>query len=454
MSAEKAKLDENKIIKDMCDMIKCRTVSDYDYDKIDFKEYEKFLALLKERFPVIYSNCEFFKIGKTEIVHKIKGTDCDGKHAHVLMAHYDVVPVEGQNWTFDPFAGDVVDGCIRGRGTLDTKGTLCAAMEAVEQKLKDGWKPKTDLYLCFSGEEETNGPSANDMAQWFKTNGIDVDFVLDEGGAIVDKAFPGINKRCAMIGTAEKGTTFFRITVQGKPGHASAPPKHSAVGIAGKVAAEIEKHSCRAEFTKPVMDLFKVMGKNNANPFLKGIFKNARANKGLINLISKLTGGELYAMLHTTCALTMMEAGKAYNVLPATASVSLNYRLLGSDTVEKAMKRTEKYAKKAAGKNGKVSIESVTAYNPSRVSKTDCVQWENLTSAITKTWDDVIVSPYLMVACSDSRHYSHISDKVYRFSGMYLSKEDRGMIHGNDERIKCSILIETVTFYMNLLENL
>ena len=167
--------EKQKICSDMCRMIQCKTVSNLDESKVDWSEFKKFTSLLREAFPTIYSTCEFFKVGKTGLVHKISGkaTRDYGKtpdsgvapdsvaqnHAIVLMAHYDVVPVEEENWAFNPFAGDIDNGSIRGRGTMDTKGTLCSCMEAVELSLKKGWQPEQDLYLCFSGEEEINGQS-------------------------------------------------------------------------------------------------------------------------------------------------------------------------------------------------------------------------------------------------------------------------------------------------------
>ena len=87
-------------------------------------------------------------------------------------------------------------------------------------------------------------------------------------------------------------------------------------------------------------------------------------------------------------------------------------------------------------------------------SDADCEQWTVLCGAIHKTWPDILVSPYLMMACSDSRHYCSITDNVYRFSGMFMSKEDRAMIHGIDEKISVETLLTTVEFYKNLLTGL
>lgn len=446
--------EKQKIIKDMCDIIKCRTVSYVDESKIDKEQFKNLRLLLKQRFPLIYKHCQYFEVGKTGLIHKIKGKDGNENHGCVLMAHYDVVPANEEEWDFPPFAGDVVDGFVRGRGTLDTKGTFCSCMEAVELKLKEGWLPNENLFLCFSGEEEISGNSCPDMVEWFSKQKIEVDFVLDEGGAVVDNVFPGVEKQCAMIGTAEKGFANVDIVVEGNAGHASAPPRQTAVGLAGKIAAEIEKHSCKAEYTSPVKEMLKNMSRNNTKGILKFVFGCLAITKPLVNAISKKLGGELNAMLHTTCALTMLEGSKAYNVLPSMAKIGMNLRLLGSDTVDKATARLKKYAEKAVGKDAKVTVMVKAYSNPSRESDTKCDAYQKLYDAVHATWPDVIISPYLMMAGSDSRHYCKITDKVYRFSGMFMTKEERGMIHGKNERISCETLIKTVEFYTNVIENL
>ena len=247
--------EKQKIISDMCKMIQCKTVSNLNPSKVNWNEFDKFTSLLKKQFPKIYSEGSFYKVGSTGLVHKISGSAKNTHHAVVLMAHYDVVPADEKEWSFKPFSGDVYANKIRGRGTMDTKGTLCACLEAVEMNLKKGWKPQSDLYLCFSGEEEINGPTCSQIVEWFQKKKITVDFVLDEGGAIVDKSFPGVNDRCAMIGTSEKGSAYLDLIVSGKPGHASAPPKHSSVGIASKIVTKLEKERHKAQFTAPVTQM-------------------------------------------------------------------------------------------------------------------------------------------------------------------------------------------------------
>ncbi|HAH63442.1 MAG TPA: peptidase M20 [Treponema sp.] len=451
------RFDETKITNDMQDIIRCRTVSNRDESLVDRGEFIKLYALLEERFPSLYAACSPEHIGKTGLVFRIPGNDARESQGGapqpeknsvckcaVLMAHYDVVPVVEEEWTKPPFDAVIEDGVMWGRGTLDTKGTFCAILESVDAGLAAGWKPQHDMYLSFSGEEEIDGNSCADIVSRFEKQGVHPDFVLDEGGAIVEKAFPGVQGRCAMIGIAEKGSVNINCSTESTGGHASAPPAHSAAGYIAMAAQALENHPYRTQFTRPVKEMLGVLA-----PKKKLLFAAA------FRLFGRKIGGEVNAMMHTTCAVTRLEGSGAYNVLPHTASLGMNVRLLGTDTIDSMLAHMKKSVKSVERRNGvHFTFTVVNGMNPSIVSDTDCPQWDSLKSIIRKTWPDVIVSPYLMMACSDSRHYCRITDKVYRFSAMYMSKEDRGLIHGSNERIKLSTLFETVRFYCNLLETL
>ena len=444
--AEEIVLDEDKIVKDMVAMIRCKTVSNRDSSLVDWEEYEKFEAEIRMRFPKLFEVAKFEKVGKTGLLFYIKGQSSSAPS--VCMAHYDVVPVEEEGWSKPAFEGIIEDNVIWGRGTLDTKGTLCGVLEATEKLLSEGYEPKNDLYLAFSGEEEIDGDSCKEIVAYLDGHGVKPVIVLDEGGAVVEKVFPGVDKECALIGIAEKGSVSVDFTLESSGGHASTPPVKTVMGQLSRAVVNVEKHPFKRQMTKPVRDMFDVLGRES-NFLYRMIFANLWCFAPVLDLYARLSGGEMNALMRTTVAVTKMEGSKAYNVMPPKGSVGLNMRLMGNDTVDSAMA----YLKKVV-KNDKISMSVVSGMNPSIVSDTNCMEYAKLKEAIHMTWPEAVVSPYLMMACSDSRHYCRITDRVYRFSAMKLSKEERGMIHGNDERIPIPTLIKTVEFYVRFLRML
>ncbi len=437
-------LDREKIVGDMVDMIRCKTVSYRDEALVDYAEFEKFETLLRERFPRIFAAAAFRKIGKTGLLFHLKG-ESDAAPT-VLMAHYDVVPADEENWTRPAFDGLIEEDVIWGRGTLDTKGSLCGIVQALEAALADGYCPKNDVYLSFSGEEEVDGDSCRDIVTYLQQNGIRPALVLDEGGAVVDNVFPGVKGSCALIGIAEKGTVSMDLSLKSAGGHASTPPKRTVMGKLCDAVVNIEKHPFPRHLTPAVAQMFDTLGRHSTFLY-RMIFANLWLFLPLLDMICNLSGGELNAMMRTTVATTRMQGSDAYNVLPPEAKAGINVRLMEGDTTESAIA----YLKRVV-KNEDIVITPINDGAPSICSRTDCDAYETVSEAIRQTWADTLVSPYLMMAASDSRHYCRISDRVYRFSPMHLSKEERGMIHGNDERIPIATLLKTVEFYARLLK--
>ena len=150
----------------------------------------------------------------------------------------------------------------------------------------------------------------------------------------------------------------------------------------------------------------------------------------LIKWVFTKQGGEMNAMIRSTVAVTRAEGSKAYNVLPPKASVGLNLRLLVTEDKESALDYLMKTIGDDRFKANVIGYRSASPY-----ASTDSAGWKVVKQAIEKTWSDTVVSPYLMLAGSDSRHFSEICDNVLKFSAMYVSREELGLIHGNDERI-------------------
>ena len=443
-ATEDVAVDEERAVENFQEMIRCRTISYDDAALQDDREFEKFRALLDTRYPNIATGCEKHLVGPAGVIYHWKGKG--GAEPWVLMSHYDVVPVEASMWSEDPFAAVRKDGAIWGRGTVDTKSTLLGVMEAAETLMEQGFTPQNDIYLAFGGDEELNGASAQEIVKWFERQNISPS-VLDEGGAIVDGVFPGVKKSAAVIGTGEKGITNIAFHLEGKGGHASTPPPHTPVGVMASAIAAIESKPFQPTMVPPVSELFDTLGRH-ASFGMKLIFANLWCFKPLLYALAKRRGGELNAMVRTSCAFTKMEGGAAWNVIPPRVSSGANLRLL-NHTPEEAVREL----KKKIG-NDQVQVDIVLGTTPSPFSKTDGQSWNLIKEAVLQTWPGVIVSPYLMMAASDSRHYARISDRVYRFSPMEMPPEIRKTIHGHNERIPIATLVKTVTFYLRLIRKL
>ncbi|MEN6636825.1 MAG: M20 family peptidase [Clostridiaceae bacterium] len=439
-------IDEQAAISHFAEMIRCKTVSYYEDERIDKAEFAKFRALLKKNYPNVAATCTYEEIGPSGVLFSLKGKSSE--NPAVFMSHYDVVPVNEEQWTKPAFDGLIQDGILWGRGTLDTKGTLLGVMEAAEHLLKLGFVPENDMYFAFAGDEEVAGKSQPVIVETMRSRGIVPALVLDEGGAVVEGIFPGVKQPCALIGIAEKGLMDAQFVIEGAGGHASSPPPHTGIGRLAAAVTRIEAKPFPVKLTKPVAEMFDTLGRRSSFAF-KLIFANLWCFLPVLDAMCKKSGGELNAMMRTTCAFTMAEGSKASNVLPPRARMVANLRIISGETIESTLSRL----KTLVADDG-ITTSVMHGTDPCKISRTEGYGWEKLTHAIAQTWPEAEVSPYLMFAASDSRHYSAISENVYRFSTMELTKEERGGIHGHDEHIPLTKIIKTVQFYVRLMQTL
>ena len=439
-------LNCDRAASNLAEMIKCKTVSSRNKNEEDEAEFEKFEQLLPTLFPNVYSKCELKKLGDRALLFKWSGaTESDPA---VLMAHYDVVSVEEDKWTKPAFEAVIENGVLWGRGTLDTKGSLNGVLSAAEELIAEGYVPKRDVYFAFGGDEEINGDGAKEIVKYFKEQGMTPSLVLDEGGAVVEKVFPGVSAPCALIGIAEKGMLNLEYSVTGGGGHSSSPAPHTPVGRLSAACVRVENKPFGFRLTKPALELFDTVGRHSTFLY-RVLFANLWCFSPLLNLYAKLCGGEMNALVRTSIAFTQMEGSKGMNVIPPVARMVSNHRIIPGETMESTVERIRKTVK-----DPRVELRVIDGMNPSAVSSTDCEAYTLVKETVGETWQEAIVSPYLMLACSDSRNWGEISDKVYRFSPMALSKEERGTIHGNDERIPLDTISKTVEFYIRLMRKL
>ncbi len=445
--ADNAPVDfgKNAAVESLRELVRCKTVSYMDASMEDDTEFEKLVSKLPTLYPRVFEVCEFHRMPDRGLLLRWKGKT-EGAPA-VMMAHYDVVPVDESGWDKPAFDGIIEDGCLWGRGTLDTKGTVNGILFAADTLISQGFTPDRDVYFAFSGGEEVNGMGAVHIVDYFERNGIKPAFVLDEGGAVVENVFPGVKAPCGLIGIAEKGMMNVRYTAKSSGGHASAPKPNAPVDRLSRACTRVLTHPRKVALTPPVALMFDTLGRHSTFVY-RIIFSNIKLFLPVLSLITKKSGGELNALLRTTVAFTRMQGSSAPNVIPPKASLVSNIRLNPADSMDEMLA----YLNKTVNDES-IEITVEGGMNPSRISTTDCEGWDKVSSAVASTWKGCIVSPYLMVQCSDSRHYGRISDKVYRFSAMDLTAEERATIHGHNERVRLETVERTVEFYIRLMKS-
>ena len=444
LTGEIENFDKDAAINALATLVRCKTVSNVDHSLEDDTEFEKLIASLPSLYPRVFDVCSVQTLPDRALLFRWPGKQ--HKDPTVLMAHYDVVPVDESKWDKPPFAAIIEDGVMWGRGTLDTKVTMNGVLSAANHLIAKGFQPENDIFFAFSGGEEVNGKGALNIVNYFETHDIHPALVVDEGGAVVQNVFPGVKEPCGLIGIAEKGMMNVEYKTLSGGGHASSPPPNTPVDTLAKAILRVKEHPFQMHLTKPAAEMFDTLGRHSSFA-LKILFANLWCFKPVLDLYCKLCGGEINALVRTTTAFTMMEGSTARNVIPPEASIVSNMRLNPADSVASALA----YLRKAVA-NGKVEVRVLESFEPSPISETGCSAWDKVASAVANTWEGCIVSPYLMVQCSDSRHYGKISNHVYRFSAADLTAEERKTIHGNNERIRLETVCKAVEFYIRLMK--
>ncbi len=232
-------VDTEGAVQRLAQLVRIPTVSNYDAEKFDETQFEGFREKLRELYPRVHEMCPPVRIAHTGMLFHWKGKSSAAPV--VLMAHYDVVPVDEAGWKHPPFCGEVFDGELWGRGTLDTKITLLGILEAAERLMSEGFVPRNDVYFSFSGDEEVSGPSAPAIVEYLKERGVRPAMVVDEGGAVVDGVFPGVKQPIAVVGIGEKGFMNVELTARAAGGHASTPAVPSTLGMLCRAVGRLRK---------------------------------------------------------------------------------------------------------------------------------------------------------------------------------------------------------------------
>ena len=425
--------------------------------RTDYATFETLIAALPTLYPRAHAALERERIGSApeggpgySLLYRWRGSDPAGAHTPtMLMAHYDVVPATDEGWQHPPFAAELADHegepVVWGRGAIDDKGALAAVLEAVERLLAAGFTPRHDVLLVCGHDEEVAGTGARAVADVLRERGIRPALVLDEGGAIVQDAFPGLDEPFALIGVTEKGITTLRLRVQQLGGHAASPPPFAATERLARAILRLNARPSHARLDPTIRRMLRTLGARARQPF-RALFTRADLTAPLILRALLRRGSEITALLRTTRAVTQLRAGHAANALPESAEATVNVRIAPWSSVAEAVDEVRR-----AIADELVEIEVLQPSEPSPVSPAEGEAWNDIVASIHEVHPDLLVSPYVMMQASDSRFMTGISDYVYRFTPFRLSSAERACLHAKNERIRVSAFLEGVRGYEALL---
>ena len=429
--------------------IRFRTISHETPNAFDEREFRGLHAYLARVFPEVHSQLRVETVGTHSLLYTWNGKD-PSLNPILLSGHLDVVPIEpatNHEWNEDPFAGQIVDGFIWGRGAIDNKSTVVGTLEAVEGLLRDGFRPNRTVYLAFGHDEEVGGTQgARQISALLKSRGVMLEMVLDEGGVISDGILTGIPLPVALVGIAEKGFVSIELSTRAGGGHSSLPPKETAIGILGAAITRLEKYPMRARLEGPTLELFDRIGP--VLPFAqRAVFANLWLTRDLV--VRQLESSPVTnAMVRTTAAPTIFEAGSKDNVLPGKARAVMNYRILPGDRIADV---AEHLRRVISDNRVQVKIAGRFSAEPSAASSTDSDTFRTLEVAIRKITPDVVVAPYLVLVATDARYYSELSSNIFRFLPLRLTAQDIDRMHGTNERLAIRQYETAIRIYRQLI---
>jgi len=434
-------------VQHMSSAIQIPTITPNDTVHIDSFAFKTFQHFLEVSYPMVHQHLKRVMINDFNYIFEWKGIDSTSDPM-ILMAHYDVVPVEAsanQLWTAKPFGGEVKNNNIWGRGAIDDKVNVISILEAAEALLKKGFTPKQNILFCFGCNEESSGIGAQAIVRYLEKNKVHASMVVDEGGEITKEEIKGLKRPIAVIGVAEKGYITFELSVEKPGGHSSQPANETAIDILAKALYKLRSVKPEARIT-PTTEIFLLNTSSAIDDFFQKIaVNNLWLFDGLVKSnLSKTPSGN--AMIRTTIVPTILNSGVRENVIPTNATAIVNCRILPGDT----RKDIQEFIRKSINDNRvKINIKGDFSRDASAITDIHAAAYQKVAAAANQIMDSVITSPYIMLGATDSRSYRKMSDGVVNFSPVVDGKG----YHGIDERLPISDLKRCISFFTVLMKN-
>ena len=445
---EYADLNADAAVRHLSEAIQINTTSYMDTSMIDYAAFDRFHEKMKEWYPEIMKQGEYRQIDQSVLI-RVEGSDPSLKPA-LFMAHQDVVPVvEGteNDWIHDPFSGDVADGYIWGRGAMDIKEMLIGELESLEYLLEKGKKFRRTLYLAFGQDEEVIGSGAIAIAKYLKEQGVELEFVLDEGGRFGSGEAYGADIAVGSIGMYEKGYADLKLSAESFGGHSSNPFRGTSLGVLAKAIAAIVDYPLDNVLAPSIRETLRILTPYIKEGPLKEAVRDIDANEQQI-IEHYLSHPDLNSQIHTTIAPTMISGGsQAGNVMPQHMEAVINFRLAPQDTDAALLE----HCRRLAGKD--VKAEFIVANEASRESRFDTMGFRSLQNVLSHYFKDIVFVPSVNTTATDARSYECVCDCCMRFEPFLEHPEIRTQgVHGTNERISVRAYLQGIRVLIRMMD--
>jgi len=366
--------------------------------------------------------------GRTSLVGRIEGTDPEAPTL-LLMGHTDVVPVNPDGWSHDPFGGELIDGEVWGRGAVDMLNLTASMAVAVKHLARGDFRPKgTLIYLAVADEEALGALGAQHLVD-HEPDAIRADYVITESGGIPIPSPTGV-KLPVIVG--EKGSFWVKLRVKGTPGHGSQPYKtDNALVTAAAVVQRIAEYQPRTEIHAIWRQFLEGMDYPTE---MVGPLLDPDAFVDACDQLPVGMGRQFHACTHTTFAPTIAHGGTKINVIPDRVDLQIDIRTLPGHGDAEVRAMLDEALGDLAPK-----VELIAAADdPSTASPMDTPLWDALGRVTQQFYAGSKIVPFMTVGATDARFFRRLGTTSYGFGlfSEHLSFEDYGaMFHGDDERI-------------------
>lgn len=430
---------ESEAVRLLCEYLKIDTTNPPGNEEVAVAFFKEIF----EREGIEYKTYES-KNGRASIRSVLPGS---GKKEPVLMInHTDVVPANPDEWSFDPFSSEIVNGMIRGRGTLDMKSIGIMELMALLTLKREGVKLNRDLIFLAAADEEMGGSEGVDYLIKNHFDDFKAGVVLNEGGFGVTDIIPG--KPVMMISSAEKGICWLKLTREGLPGHGSAPHGQNALENLARAIVGLLAEENPITITPIIAEYFKCLavGWEFLKPF---------AEDGKVETLTKilkesgfLALPQINAMVRNTVSLNVLNAGSKTNIIPSHAEAVLDCRVVPGQDIDDFIEEI----KRKLG-DDEIVIEPIQR-SIATESPLDTDYYRTIVDTIADHYPDAVIAPSLLMGTSDSRFFRMKGIPSYGIFPAFVPMEHIKMIHGIDEQVSVENIVKGTEVFIDIVRRM